>query len=493
MKHMKRLVSLITAFLMVFGLSISVFAANITLTIENAKEGWTYTAYKLFDVTDNNNGLAYTISKNEYTTKYANLGNDECPFIFTSNGDDYYVSFKESANDADVAQWIITHSNPVLDSEKSASSAVVAQGADSTTIDLTDLGAGYYFINTGAGQGSLVMIDTITTNVTIYDKNDSGFDKTAVSDPEKIAGVGEVVPFEVKGTLFPNLTKYEVTDTMTNMEFLPDSFKVVTRNGGVDTDIAAGYWTMSPTPENSDHPTGYKFVLDPSYLSTINRADEAKTIVLKYNGKILPSAAEGSNNSAKNDAVLTYGNNEGTKTDEDHETVYNYKVVINKYEANYGENDPDHKLSGATFQLYQGETFTSELTPLNLKVVDAINNIYRLAATGETGTVTNVTTNAAGSITIQGLDTKYTYWLKETVAPAGFNLLGSPIEVDDSNINAVAAVQNLTAPANIANASGTELPETGGMGTTMLYIAGGILVLGAGILLITRRRMNSEN
>ena len=119
---------------------------------------------------------------------------------------------------------------------------------------------------------------------------------------------------------------------------------------------------------------------------------------------------------------------------------------------------------------------------------------------------------------VRGLD-KGTYYFEETKAPEGYNLLAAPVAVtinvtentETKTVTytatfdgAAATVTNgavaLTAEQSgqpvatgtIANNAGAELPSTGGIGTTIFYIVGAILVLGAGILLVTRRRMSAN-
>ena len=135
------------------------------------------------------------------------------------------------------------------------------------------------------------------------------------------------------------------------------------------------------------------------------------------------------------------------------------------------------------------------------------------------------TTDANGKLTtqVQGLD-KGEYYLEETKAPTGYNALPAPVKVtitatangtettDSTQVTyaattdgAAARVDNGTvdltdaqkeaqpvAVATIVNNAGAELPSTGGIGTTMFYVIGTILVIGAGVLLVSRRRMNAN-
>lgn len=132
---------------------------------------------------------------------------------------------------------------------------------------------------------------------------------------------------------------------------------------------------------------------------------------------------------------------------------------------------------------------------------------YRIA----TGTAETHVINA-GDVVIKGLDDATDYYIYETKAPDGYNLLSKPVKF---RIKVVSYNQNGTAVTmiplsiddhdpieyeepipeikiDIENKSGATLPETGGMGTTLFYVLGAILVLAAVILLVTRKRMSSR-
>lgn len=87
----------------------------------------------------------------------------------------------------------------------------------------------------------------------------------------------------------------------------------------------------------------------------------------------------------------------------------------------------------------------------------------------------------------------------ETEAPTGYNLLKTPVEVTVAGADALTATTSeqitaaLTDTAEVANSTGAELPETGGMGTTIFYILGSIMALGAGVLLFAKKRMGFED
>lgn len=187
-----------------------------------------------------------------------------------------------------------------------------------------------------------------------------------------------------------------------------------------------------------------------------------------------------------NTTYLTYGNNNKTNTSETHTLTYEIKVL--KY-----TNTKDHPLANAKFSLFNQETGGTAYKLV--QKADTTN--YRLAMTGEDG-ITEITTNDTGKFSIQGLKPGV-YWLEETAAPKGYNKLAKRIEVeikqDGTLIVDKKSIDETNLPisqVNVENKSGTLLPSNGGMGTTMIYLVGAVLVLGSGIVLASKRRANSK-
>ena len=111
---------------------------------------------------------------------------------------------------------------------------------------------------------------------------------------------------------------------------------------------------------------------------------------------------------------------------------------------------------------------------------------YEYQISGADSTV--VVADATGKATFEGLKAG-TYYLEEVAAPTGYNLLADPIKVV---ISATGVSAYANQEAAVANNTGVELPSTGGMGTTIFYTVGGILMAGAAILLITKKKMANE-
>ncbi len=151
-------------------------------------------------------------------------------------------------------------------------------------------------------------------------------------------------------------------------------------------------------------------------------------------------------------------------------------------------------LAGAGFTLYSD---AGKTTPI--KLISNGDGTYTVADQSATaGYVTEMTSAATtGKFDIKGLDAG-TYYLAETTTPAGYNT------ADDTTITITAVYDTTATPVTVTTTtstnddneivdnSGTVLPSTGGIGTTIFYIVGGILVLGAGVVLLARKRAGTE-
>ena len=101
--------------------------------------------------------------------------------------------------------------------------------------------------------------------------------------------------------------------------------------------------------------------------------------------------------------------------------------------------------------------------------------------------MTEITTPSSGKFTIQGLDAN-TYLLTETEQPKGYNKLASPITIVIETDEKVKLDGSYVNVVEVENKTGTILPSTGGMGTTIIYMVGAILVIGSGIVLLSKKK-----
>ena len=136
---------------------------------------------------------------------------------------------------------------------------------------------------------------------------------------------------------------------------------------------------------------------------------------------------------------------------------------------------------------------TVNYTKLYYKADETSGEVTWVAEADRDTAATKVITDADGAASFDGI-ADGTYYLEEVKAPAGYNLLTAPVTVTVKGINDTGTVveANLTATAKIANNTGSLLPSTGGVGTTMMFIVGGALALGAAVLFVTKKRMSKN-
>lgn len=498
MKHARKLASLLLALVMVFALATTAFAAETgtttttgTITVANPVEGQTYTAYKIFDVIyDDQNHYSYTIGSSNpwYDTvnTYAATEGNGLTLTQVNGGDTYVVTTGNGFSAPDFAAALKKAIN-------GKTGKTLSGDAGSVTVSGLDLG--YYFV--ASANGALCNLTTTNPTVTIHDKNDMPFEKTAdQTDVE----VGQTVNYTVTGkvpdyTGFTSYT-YKVADTMSDGLTFKKDVKVTVAG----TDVTTACTVTYDANENANSFTVTVPVLDNKY--TIG-AEIKVTYSATVNEKAIAVVSE-------NKAELTYSNNptdseSKTTTPPEIVTVYSSKIVIDKHET----GDENKKLPGAKFVLYKrGEGTTTQPTSgdYDTETGNGTTTYYPrsyykyTAATATAGAEVKwvaeknaadvVKTDDHGAATFGGL-ADGTYYLEETEAPAGYNPLTEPHKVTVAGSSTDTA--KLTATAKVANSTGTTLPSTGGMGTTIFYVLGAVLVVGAGVLLITKKRMSDAN
>lgn len=216
---------------------------------------------------------------------------------------------------------------------------------------------------------------------------------------------------------------------------------------------------------------------------------EFKENVLKPNDVVIVTYSATLNEKAviypepnTNETKLVYGEGSETTWDETKTFTYQFDLVKTKTDNTV--------LNGAEFKLYDAKTEGNEIA-----LIDEGNGVYRVATAAEKAAEGFVSaTIKAGKVTIKGLDSG-TYYLEETKAPAGYNVLAERVEVKIDHANLTATVEGdtyVSGGVQVINKTGAELPSTGGIGTTIFYVVGGLLVVAAGVLLVTRKRMSKS-
>lgn len=459
MKKVKKFVSLVLAAVMVMAMAVTAFADDATqgtITVENPIEGQTYTAYKIFDVVYNagKDAYSYTIT-NKAGSWYEDIkAYSGLTFTQINDTDTYVVTKNNNFSAADFSKTL---------KEKIIGKTGIPLKKVGNVVKAEKLDLGYYFV--ASESGALCNLTTTDPNATIHDKNDRPFSKK--SDKRSVE-VGEKITYTVTGKV-PNTTgftafTYEITDTMsegltfklTNAEF------TVKVDGKILTD---NNYTVR---EN-----GNGFVLNIDVMQL--KADVGKTIEVTYKATVNEKAVV---EISKNSALLKYSNDPTTNSTTTSEPVevpaYSAKIVIDKYET----GDQDKKLAGAKFVLKNnvGKFYKYDATAKKVSWVDSETE------------ATEVTTDDKGAAEFIGL-ADGTYYLHETEAPKGYNKLTSDKEIIINGSQATTSNKtSLVHTEGVENNTGSMLPSTGGIGTTIFYVLGGILILGAAVVLVVRRR-----
>lgn len=480
MKHARKLASLLLALVMVFALAVTAFAeetgtttATGTITVANPVEGQTYTAYKIFDVvydTNAENGhYSYTIdsSTNEWYNTVSAYASDAAHGLKLTqvNGGNTYVVTTD--NDFSAPDFAATLKMAV--SGKNGKKLT----ANGNSVTVNNLLLGYYFV--ASTNGALCNLTTTNPEVTIHDKNDMPFEKKADKTNDD---VGKTVAYTITGkvpdsTGFATYT-YEIADTMSDgLTFNRSSLAVKVGTADVTADTSK----CTITYDGTTAPNTFKVSI------LVKNCTVGDAIEVTYSATINEKAVA---KISENKATLTYSNNptDSTKkitTPPQVQKVYTSKIVINKFET----DKKDTKLPNAEFVLYKKVIDGEKTSIFYYKWNDTEKKVEWV---GTTATYTVVKTNENGAASFNGL-ADGTYYLVETKAPAGYNLLEKPVKVE---VKSGSTEADLSVTADVANSTGTTLPSTGGMGTTIFYVLGSVLVIGAVVLLVTKKRMSTK-
>lgn len=467
MKHVRTILTLFVALAMALALSLPAFAASGTndnsgsITINNAVPGQTYNIYQVLVLE------SYDTDKNAYAYKansdWENWLKTQASYV--SIDEQGYVTWVEGADVVAFAKAALARA------EANNIAATRTETATSTTVTFSSLSLGYYLVD--SSLGTLCSLDTTSPSVIMEEKNEPPTvekevqeDSTSNWDDENTAQIGDTVNFKTTITIKPGAQDYVLHDEMSEgLTLNPDSI-ALTLN---DTPLKPDYYNVHTS--NLGDQCDFHITFTQFYLDTITEDTE---VVVTYSA-ILNEKAVISNDANTNKTKLDYSENNETTWDETKTYTFLFDIVKT------GEDNII--LDGAKFKLYDSETGGNEIP-----VVKISDGVYRLAKAGEDG-VEMETYN--GQIEVRGLDANTTYWLQETKAPNGYNKLPGRVEVKIEGNNLNATVENGTwvdGGVHVVNKTGSLLPSTGGMGTTLFYIGGGALVVLAIVLLVIKKR-----
>ena len=380
-----------------------------------------------------------------------------------------------------------------------------------------------------------------TVEKKVDDKNDST-DGSELKRDSADYDVGDKVPFHVEATVGSNVANFKkyhlrFTDTMAAGLKNNKDYKVYFNDTEIGTTTSDRVYYEIVT--NQDQSFEIKVTFNPESDGFVAASVAGKKVRIDYTAELTSAAVTAGATGVLNTVTLKYSNNPNSSDDseesngpKDYNKVFTYTVQVTKLD------DKNAALAGAAFDLYKLYTAdalaakNTELTAAGKETLVAAteikyNNGKDTYAIG-TDKWVKVGTTTAGANTVFGFNGGFddgTYLLVETTTPAGYNSVkpskftitgghtddaaandGTAIELGTlTGANAgtagtnepITLSQDTTTTTqlntNVINKGGLTLPETGGIGTTIFYVAGSILVLAAAILLITKRRMGAED
>ena len=451
----KKLAILFATLTMVLCCTTTAFAAGTgSITVENAKESETYTAYKIFDVVYSTTGdkYAYTIdSANEWFADVQAYATTENKLTLTQKAGEttYVVEFQDGFSAPKFAEYLKTK----VDTKTGGTYLTVIGGkATASNLDL-----GYYFVKTTTG--ALCNLTTTKPEAKIYDKNiGPEIEKTQKDENNTVitgdVQLGQTINYEITGKV-PSTTGYDtytykITDTMSNGLTFNKDVKVSIN--GTDVTTATGV-TVKYTPEIETVKTGFELTIPvKNYQEQVG-----KEIKVTYTATVNENAVgKVENNTAKLEYSNKPGTNETGATTSVEKKVYTAKIVIDKV-----EKGTTTKLANAEFVLYKKDTATNAVTYYKLTEATTTEPA-KVTWVDAFADATVLKTDDNGAAEFIGLPNG-TYYLKETKAPNGYNLLTADVEIAISGNENDATT--LTHTEKVENNKGALLPETGGIGT----------------------------
>ena len=483
---MKKLISLILAMMLIVSLSVTVFADEVetgSITINGVGADTTYEIYRLLDLE------SYDVQAGAYSYKvnaaWAAFFATEDALNYVNIDADGYVTWKAAEDDDTKAAFAkkalafakANDIDPVKSSEVAGDFNVNTQTAVGK---FENLELGYYLVD--STMGALCGLTTTNPDASINAKNGiPTIDKQVKEDStnqygaSNSADIGQTIEFHVTINVHAGAENYVLHDVMEAGLTFKGITKIQHVIPGVEThDMEASKYVVK---------TGNEVVTDGCTFEvhfTKEMCDALETndkIIVTYEAMLNRNAVingEGNDNTA----WLSFG--EGGVSNEDTVTTYTYGIDIVK-------TDSSNKLiHGAEFKIYDAAANGNEIAVVLMD--DGVT--YRRARADETG-IAIVVKN--GKVRVVGLDNG-TYYLEETKAPEGYNKLTARQKfiVSDGNLDAVfnGDIYSTGSGVHVVNKTGSMLPETGGIGTLLFTVLGGGTALGAGVVLVTKKRMS---
>lgn len=557
---MKKTIAILIALVMIFSVAIPAFAEGetYTLTIENTAEGHIYEAYQIFSgtlevvagtgtqvLTNITWGSSITdgaalLTEIDATAKAAEAGTPMSKL----------VGLQDAADLAEAISDNITSDSATLDALAAIFAKYVAAPSGTSTFadgkyTIADLTAGYYLVK-DQDNSLEEAYDSYTKFILRVVKDETVQPKSSVPSVDKEINdtldgtyteyedfdINDIAYYKWTGYLPSNLSEYEVyfykfIDTMpTGIQFLqidqlyledPDGNRVHTFLDLHDDDASNDVLPAGITLNTENLPT-FTLTIDDIHSAYAYVLGDHKVIV-KYSARITRDALYAE--PMTNKVYVEYSNNPNDdqggdhgKTPDDVAHAFTFSIAVDKYDA----DNANTKLAGAEFKLYferiENDTvvkyYAQVVTEEAIEAGEGANGVpfeekdlgVVYGWTTDESAASILDTDENGALNVRGLDADI-YYLKETKAPAGYNLMESPVKIEiiptyntageEMSVTVSYKVDDRAQNSNVVgvrNSSGSTLPLTGGMGTTIFYIIGSLMFVGAAILLITRKRVN---
>ena len=497
----KKLATLIlTALLVLSILPMNVFAvqsevtasSTASITINNAVENDVLAAYKVVDITYNaaNNTLSYA-----WNSAFADYFAGTTSFNSTAKTVEQFEALKDDSDElktllAGLPNYIIANSIAPVGSTQTV--------AADKTATFADLAMGEYFIRPTSttsvyqlmlqkveptvSDGAYV-IDDVTFSAKHKDVTvDKSADKTSVTKNEKVT---YTITVDI-----PTYASQAVDKSFYVSDLLPDGLTIDTDSikvqiDGTDVDTAA--YTLDKTANTTTEPYyTFKLSVDTDQYAEKWSANGGKQLVITYTATLNDNDTTQVNTKETNTVTFDYSNypfvanSHAQKTDTVDVTTFAIKI------DKFVKDQEATKLAGAKFDLYR--TATQAEIDAGKSVEIPHTSIQGIKLEGDKVTDANGTATFAK---YEANGTNYDYYLVETQAPSGYNILNNAVKVNftDSDVATTEGIYTVKVP----NSSGIKLPITGGTGTVIFTIIGIALMVGAVVLFAVSRKKAKES
>ena len=459
MKSIKRFICML--FMLVLSIVNVSAAEKGTITINKAIVNESYNIYKVLDLE------TYDKVNNHYiyraTNEWKAFLDDATDYleVKNENGDKYYVWRVDKAKAKEFAEAAYKYA------KDNNITPTMTKKAISTSVKFDDLELGYYLVDSSVG--ALLHLTTTNPSAIVNEKNtlNPNVDKNVLENSTGTYGkenddmIGSTISYKTTITTGAGYGNYVLYDVMDKGLTFNDNSVVV--KIGAEVVDSTNYVVKTNV-------TGYTFVVE--FNNEFILKQPKNTNIDVYYTATLNKDAVVAGSGNVNETYLEYGDK--TTTDKSKTTTYTYLFNLVK------TNKEGVELNGAEFKLL-------DKNGSEIKVVlkDEASNTYRVATGSEIGATIKV-----GHATIEGLD-KDSYKLLEVVSPEGYNKLTSSVDIQINGKTNSSSYE--IAEIKVINYTGSELPETGGIGTKMFITGGLSLVLICGLVLVTKLRLYKEN